>query len=93
MRDLVEQQRIEGDARAGRWPPSNAVGFEVCYFGISSQIAAMFPTNLPAVLVSGVLVIPSNTRDHLLEPAPGRALPSTRILLFILIFVAVVALQ
>jgi len=93
MGNLVEQQRIEADARAGRWPPSNTVGFAPCYFGSPSQVSAMFPANLPAFLVSGVLVIPSNTLDHLLEPAPGRILPSTRFLLFILIFAAVVALQ
>jgi hypothetical protein len=53
----------------------------------------MFPANLPAVLVAGVLVIPSNTRDRLLEYAPGRILPSTRMLIFIGLFAVVVALQ
>src|SRR5260370_38212536 len=92
MRDVVEQQRIEADARAGKWPPTNAVGFEPCYFGPPRQISAMLPANLPAVLISGVLVIPGNAHDHLLEPVPGRLLPSTRILIFIAIFAAVVAL-
>lgn len=93
MRDVIEQQRIDADARAGRWPPSNTVGFEVCYFGSPRQISAMFPADLPAILAAGVLVVPSNARDHLLEPSPGRILPSTRILLFIVAFASVVALQ
>lgn len=89
--DVFEQQRIEADARAGKWPPT--VGFEPCYFGPPRQISAMLPANLPAVLISGVLVIPGNAHDHLLEPVPGRLLPSTRILIFIPIFAGVVALQ
>ena len=92
-RDLVEQRHIEADARAGKWPPTNSVGWEPCYFGPPREISAMLPANLPAVFLSGVLVVPSNAHDRLLEPAPGRMLPSTRILIFIPIFVGVVALQ
>jgi hypothetical protein len=92
-RDLIEQRFIEAEARAGRWPPSNAMAFELCYFGTPRVIAAMFPAELPAYFVAGVLVIPSNTRDRLLEAAPGRILPSTRMLLFIGIFAAIVGLQ
>jgi hypothetical protein len=93
VRDVVEQQRIEAEANTGKWPPTNTVGFEPCYFGPPRQISAMLPANLPAVLISGVLVVPGNAHDHLLEPAPGRLLPSTRILIFIPIFGAVVAFQ
>jgi hypothetical protein len=92
-RDVAEQQYIEAEGRAGRWPPSTRVGFEPCYFGTPRQITAMLPANLPAVLLTGFLVVPSNTRDHLLEGAPGRTLPSTRMLLYMVLFAAVVALQ
>ena len=92
-RDVVEQKRIDADARAGRWPPNNTLVFEGCYFGSPRQISSMFPADLPSVLLAGFLVTPSNTRDRLLERAPGRILPSTRVLLFIAIFAAVVALQ
>jgi len=93
IQDVSEQQGIEADARAGRWPPSDNVKFELCYFGSPRQISAMFPANLPAILIAGALVTPSNARDHLLERAPGRILPSTWLLLFIAIFAAVVAVQ
>jgi len=93
-RDVAEQQYIEAEARAGRWPPqTDGMGFMACYFGPPRPIAAMFPADLPAIAVAGALVVPSNARDMLLEPAPGRMLPSTRILIFIGLFTVVVALQ
>jgi len=92
-RDIAEQAYIEAEARAGRWPPLNAVGFEPCYFVAPREITAMLPANLPSVVVAGFLVVPSNSRDRLLEPAPGRILPTTRLLIFVAMFAAVVALQ
>src|SRR5580765_6990522 len=92
-RDVAEQQHIEAEARAGRWPPSGGLTWEACYFGSPRQISVMFPANLPTFLVAGPLVVPSSGRDLLLERAPGRMLPSTRILVFIALFVAGVALQ
>jgi hypothetical protein len=92
-RDIAEQTHIEAEARAGRWPPVNVVGFEPCYFGTPKEITAMLPANLPSVVIAGVLVVPSNARDRLLEPTPGRILPTTRVLIFVAVFTAVVAQQ
>jgi hypothetical protein len=92
-RDIAEQAYVEAEARAGRWPPLNAVGFEPCYFRAPREITAMLPANLPSVMVAGFLVVPSNTRDRLLETAPGRILPTTRLLIFVAMFAAVVAIQ
>ena len=91
--DIAEQQRIEAEARAGRWPPVDGVYFLRCYFGSPKEIAAMFPANLPTILIAGALVVPSNALDYLLEPAPGRILPSTRLLIYVVLFAMVVALQ
>jgi hypothetical protein len=92
-RDIAAQQYVEAEARAGRWPPSDDVDWEPCYFGPPREIAAMLPANLPAFLVAGALVIPSSAHDHLLENAPGRILPTTRLLIFMGLFAVVVALQ
>ena len=92
-RDIAYQAYIEAEARAGRWPPANAVRFEPDYFGTPKQITAMLPANLPSVMIAGFLVVPSNTRDYLLENAPGRILPTTRALIFVVMFALVVALQ
>ena len=92
-RDLAEQAYVEEEASMGRWPPVNAVGFEACYFGAPKQITAMFPANLPSLIIAGFLVVPSNARDHLLEPAPGRILPTTRAMIFAAMFAVVVGLQ
>ena len=92
-RDVVAQQYVEAEARAGHWPPPDGVMFEPDYFGPPWQIGVLFPADLPAILSAGVLIIPSNTRDRLLDPGPGRILPSTRILIFAALFVLTVALQ
>jgi len=92
-RDVAEQQYIGAAARAGQWFQSDGLAWEACYFGAPRQISVLFPANLPTFLAAGVLVVPCNARDRLLERAPGRMLPSTRILIFIAFFVAVVALQ
>jgi hypothetical protein len=88
-RDLAMQQWVEGEARAGRWPRPDGLSWEADYFGPPRQIAAMYASNLPALLVAGVLVVPSNALDRLLQPAPGRVLPSTRLLIFIALFAGV----
>ena len=93
QRDVLYQQHIEAQAKAGQWPPQTFVGFEVCYFGHPKEIDAMFPANLPSLAIAGVLIVPGNFRDHLLEPAPSRMLPSTRALIFITLFVVIVGLQ
>src|SRR5215471_13915179 len=90
-RDVAAQQYVEAEARAGRWPPPGAAGWEPCYFGPPREIVAMLPANLPALLVAGALVIPGSAHDHLLENAPGRILPTTRLLIFIGLFAGVVA--
>ena len=91
--DIAAQNYVEAEARAGRWPPPGGVGWEPCHFGPPREIAAMLPANLPALLVAGALVMPSNAQDHLLENAPGRILPTTRLPIFIGLFAVVVALQ
>lgn len=91
--EVAIQQDIEAKARAGRWPPAETIGWEACYFGPPRPIAAMFPANLPALLVGGILVVPSNARARLLEQAPGRILPSTRVLIFMVVFATLVGLQ
>ncbi len=91
--DVGVQQYIEREAREGRWPPAHSVGWEACYFGPPREIIALFPANVPALLIAGILVVPSNPRGRLLQPAPGRILPRTRILIFIALFSAVVASQ
>ena len=92
-RDIAYQAYIEAEARAGRWPPVNAVRFEPDYFGPPKQITAMLPANLPSVVIAGFLVVPSTARDRLLENAPGRILPTTRALIFVVMFALIVALQ
>ena len=84
-----------GGGRSSRWPlaPATGVGFEPDYFGAPRQIAVLFVPDLPALLIGAPLVIPSTARDHLLERAPGRMLPSTRMLIFISIFTGLVAAQ
>ena len=92
-RDVAIQAYVEEQARAGRWPPVNAVGFQACYFGAPKQITAMIPANLPSLIIAGFLVVPSNARDYLIEPAPGRMLPTTRAMIFAAVFAGVVGLQ
>jgi hypothetical protein len=92
-RDTAEQKWVEEEARAGHWPPAGSVGFEPDYFGAPRQIAVLFAPDLPALLLGAPLVVPSPARDHLLERAPGRMLPSTRTLIFILLFTGFVAAQ
>lgn len=92
-REVAMQLEIEAEARAGRWPRQGDIGFEACYFGHPRPITAMYPANLPALFVAGSLVVPSNVQAHLLEQAPGCILPSTRLLVFIVVFSMVVALQ
>jgi hypothetical protein len=92
-RDVAFQAYVEREARAGRWPPVYGVGWEVDHFGPPKQITAMFPADLPSMVIAGFLVIPSNARDRLLERAPGRILPTTRVVVFAVLFAAVVALQ
>jgi hypothetical protein len=81
------------EARARRWPPVNGARFEVDRFGRPKQIVAMIPAALPCVVVAGSLVIPSNARDRLPERAPGRLLPTTRVVIFVAAFAVVVARQ
>jgi hypothetical protein len=76
-RDVAFQAYVEREARAGRWPPVSGVMWEGDYFGPPKQITAMFPADLPSMVIAGFLVIPSNARDRLLEQAPGRILPTT----------------
>jgi hypothetical protein len=93
-RDIVYQQFIEGEARAKRWPPNETLDFEPDFSGIPQQISALYPSDLPALIVAGVLIIPSPASYHLvMEAAPGRMLPSTRAVIVVLIFVAVVVAQ
>src|SRR6266700_1009454 len=92
-RDIVEQRYVEDEARAGRWPPQNNIGFELDHFGPPRQIAALFLPDLPAIVIGAALVVPSTARDHLLEHAPRRMLPTTRTLIFIVLFGGLVAAQ
>ena len=85
-RDVVEQRYVEDEARAGRWPPRSDIGFEPEYFGPPREIAVLVLPDLPAIVIGGALVVPSTARDHLLEHAPGRMLPTTRTLIFIILF-------
>jgi len=48
---------------------------------------------LPSILIAGTLVVPSTARDRLLEAGPGRVLPSTRALVFSLLFALIVFVQ
>ena len=92
-RDVVEQRYVEDEARAGRWPPRSDIGFEPEYFGPPREIAVLVLPDLPAIVIGGALVVPSVARDHLLEHAPGRMLPTTRMLIFIVLFGGLVAAQ
>jgi hypothetical protein len=92
-RDVAFQAYVEREARAGRWAPVNFAGFEMDRFGTPKQINAMFPADLPSMMIAGFLVIPSNARDRLLEPAPRRILPTTRVVIFAVLFAVAVALQ
>jgi hypothetical protein len=91
-RDVVLQAYVEKEARAGRWAPVHGDGYEMDR-GTPKEIIAILPADLPSLVIAGFLVIPSNARDRLLERAPGRIRPTTRVVIFAAVFAAVVALQ